>query len=46
MAAFEEIADEILIRDLVKSVASHRDISDYYRSQYPNARGEQRTANS
>ena len=39
MAAFGEVADELFVRDLVIRGVSYREISDYYRSQYPHIRG-------
>ena len=39
MATFSEVADEVFVRDLVIRGVSHREISDCYRSQYPNVRG-------
>jgi len=39
MAAFGEVADEVFLRDLVIRGVSHREISDFYRSQYPQVRG-------
>ena len=39
MAAFGEVADEVFVRDLVIRGVSHREISDFYRSQYPHVRG-------
>ena len=39
MAAFGEVADEVFVRDLVIRGVSHREISDFYRSQYPRVRG-------
>ena len=39
LAAFGEGADAVFVRDLIIRGVSHREISDFYRTQYPHVQG-------